>query len=300
MPAAGYFGGVLPGGWRFIPVVYAGLLVLMAAAVWLLAPRRDRCPGRGKSLADMAAPARQARVWEFSLHYVVVFGAYVALSAVLPKYYLDNFGPELAGKLGLGGELVADFAGINALKGEAYAAYMAANPVVKADLSYLIQWAGVLAAVCFVFPASLLRPLGGHLSDRLGAAPVMAGVFAAMLASGLLLSVPAAGLGVVGFTAALFVLGAGMGVGKASVYKMIPDRFPHAVGAVGGLVGLLGAVGGVLLPLAWRPLQARFGVPQVVFGALLGLTVLSAGWFAVGLSAGRVRRPAAVLEPVGA
>ena len=299
VPAAGYFGGLVPGGWRFIPVVYAGLLVLMAAAVWLLAPRQDRCPGKGKSLAEMAAPAKQASVWEFSLHYVVVFGAYVALSNVLPKYYLDNFGPELAGKLGLDAELVADFAGINALKGEAYTAYMAAHPVLKADLSYLIKWIGFLAAVCFVFPASLLRPLGGYLSDRLGAKPVMGVVFVAMLASGLVLSVPG-GLGVVGFTVALFVLGAGMGVGKASVYKMIPDRFPQAVGAVGGLVGLLGALGGVLLPLAWGPLQARFGVPQVVFAALLGLTVLSAGWFALGLSVGRVRRPAAVLEPVGA
>src|SRR5215471_13048910 len=26
VPAAGFFGGVVPGGWRFIPVVYAGLL----------------------------------------------------------------------------------------------------------------------------------------------------------------------------------------------------------------------------------------------------------------------------------
>jgi NNP family nitrate/nitrite transporter-like MFS transporter len=300
VPAAGFLGGAVPGGWRFIPVVYAGLLVLMAAAVWFGSPRPDRCPGQGRAFAEMAAPARQWSVWEFSLQYVVVFGAYVALSAVLPKYYLDTFGPELAVKLGLAPELVADFAAVNALKGDAYAAYMAAHPAVAADLGYLVKWVGFLAAVCFVFPASLLRPLGGYLSDRVGAKRVMVGVFVAMLASGLVLSLPGLGLGVVGFTAALFVLGAGMGVGKAGTYKMIPERFPNQVGAVGGLVGLLGALGGVLLPLSWGPLQARFGVPQVVFAALLGLTAASAAWFAVGVVRVRVWRPASSPLQVGA
>jgi NNP family nitrate/nitrite transporter-like MFS transporter len=36
------------------------------------------------------------RVWRFSLYYVVVFGAYVALAAWLPKYYVDVYGLELS------------------------------------------------------------------------------------------------------------------------------------------------------------------------------------------------------------
>jgi NNP family nitrate/nitrite transporter-like MFS transporter len=63
------------------------------------------------------------------------------------------------------------------------------------------------------------------------------------------------------------------------------------------LVGLLGAVGGVLLPLAWGPLRTQFGVPQVVFAALLALTVVSAAWFAVGLGLARARRPVPVPVP---
>ena len=152
---------------------------------------------------------------------------------------------------------------------------MAANPAVKADLDYLSKWIGILAAVCFVFPASLLRPVGGWLSDRYGARVVMVAVFWGMIASGVILTLPL-GLGVCGFTAALFVLGVGMGVGKAGVYKMIPTHFPREVGAVGGLVGLLGALGGVLLPLAWA------AVPGSTFAALLALTAASATWFAVG------------------
>jgi NNP family nitrate/nitrite transporter-like MFS transporter len=101
------------------------------------------------------------------------------------------------------------------------------------------------------------------------------------------------GLGVWGFTAALFVLGVGMGVGKAAVYKMIPEHFPRDVGAVGGLVGMLGALGGVLLPLAW------VAVPGSTFPALLVLTLLSAGWFTA--SAVRTRKGSRVpdVESIG-
>nr|WP_232068370.1 MFS transporter [Gemmata obscuriglobus] len=285
VPAAGFFGGVVPGGWRFIPVAYAGLLVLLALAVWFLSPREDRRPARGRPLSELMAPMKHARVWEYSLQYTVVFGAYVALSGVLPQFYYATYGKQLAVSFHLNEQLVSEFDTIKGLKGDAYTAHLNAHPVVKDDLNTLSKWIGLLAAVCFVFPASLLRPVGGWLSDKYGAARVMAAVFVAMLVAGLALVLPL-GLGVWGFTGALFMLGAGMGVGKASVYKMIPDHFPREVGAVGGLVGLLGALGGVLLPLAWA------AVPGSTFAALLTLTIISAMWFAAGLVL--ERKPAAV------
>ena len=42
------------------------------------------------------------------------------------------------------------------------------------------------------------------------------------------------------FTALVLVVGVATGVGKASVYKHIPDYFPSDVGVVGGIVGVLG------------------------------------------------------------
>jgi len=273
VPAAGFLDGLVPGGWRFVPVVYTSLLLLLAAAVWFLAPREDRTPARGRALSELVVPLKHSRVWEYSLHYTVVFGAYVALSSVLPQYYFDTYGRDLAARLALDQRLIADFDTIRGLKGDAFTTYTAANPQVKADLDHLTRWIGLLTAICFVFPASLLRPVGGWLSDRFSASGVMAAVFWGLIASGIVLSLPL-GLNVWGFTSALFLLGVGMGVGKASVYKMIPDHFPRDVGAVGGLVGLLGALGGVILPLAW------VAIPGSTFPALLVLSMLSAAWFA--------------------
>src|SRR5205814_5579977 len=123
--------------WRFVPVLYAVMLVVMAGVLWVAAPSPDRRPGSSRSVASMLAPLKVVRVWRFGLYYVVVFGAYVAFSLWLPNYYKTVFGLSLG----------------------------------KASL---------LTAL-FIFPASLLRPLGGWLSDRFGARPVTYLVFVIML-----------------------------------------------------------------------------------------------------------------------
>ncbi|MDT0164257.1 nitrate/nitrite transporter [Actinotalea sp. AC32] len=245
-------------GWRFVPLLYAGLLLAMAVAVWVGTPRQDRTPGRGRPLRSILAPLRDVRVWRFSLYYVVVFGAYVALSAWLPKYYVDVFDVPLA--------------------------------------------TAALLTALFIFPASLLRPLGGHLADRFGARVVMYGTFATMLvATGVLMmpygyivlrvspEVEPSGvrevlpyeLTVVTFTLLVLVVGVAMGIGKAAVFKHIPEYFPADVGAVGGLVGTLGALGGFFLPPMFAYLQAWTGMAQSTFFLLFVLTAVSAVWMHV-------------------
>ena len=54
------------------------------------------------------------------------------------------------------------------------------------------------------------------------------------------------------FTVLSLILGAVMGIGKAAVYKHIPDYFPNDVGVVGGIVGVLGGLGGFVCPVIFR------------------------------------------------
>ena len=255
VPAAGYLNGWIPGGWRFVPFLYGVLCLAMAATLWFVCPSEDRKPGAGRPLRELLLPLKQVRVWRFSLYYVIVFGAYVALSVWLPKYYVDVFGISLS----------------------------------KA----------ALLTALFIFPASLLRPLGGWLSDKFGARRVMYWVFGSMLLSLLLLSAPQGHIvlyvpekihssGQIEtmrfvmnptlFTTLVFIVGCGMGIGKAAVYKYIPEYFPKDVGAVGGLVGLLGALGGFFLPPLFAYAYKITGIPQTTFAILFLITLISFSW----------------------
>ena len=247
VPAAGYFGGWIPGGWRVIPLLYAGLLLLTAAAIVLLCPAKDPRPGKGRPMADLLRPLRFVQVWRFSLYYVVVFGAYVALSAWLPNYYVNTY-----------------------------------------DVS--LRTAALLTAI-FIFPASLLRPLGGWLSDLYGPRAVTYAVFTGMTLALLPLCLPRSvlPLSVTGFTVLTFLVAVGMGIGKASVYKYIPNYYPSDVGAVGGLVGLLGALGGFFLPKTFGWLGRETGFPQAAFLALLFLTAGCLAWLHLAVRGMRVR-----------
>ncbi len=255
VPVAGLVGGVVPGGWRFVPFLYGVSCVAMGVAIWVISPHHDHTPGAGRPLRELLRPLGEVRVWRFSLYYVVVFGAYVALSVWLPKYYMDVFG----------------------------------LPLSKA----------ALLTTLFIFPASLLRPLGGWLSDRIGARRIMYWVFGSMMLALTLLSAPnghivlyvpervAAGgeMSVARFvmnpwlfTALIVIVGCAMGIGKAAVYKYIPEYFPHDVGAVGGLVGLLGALGGFFLPPMFAYAYKFTGVPQTTFAILFLVTAASLLW----------------------
>jgi NNP family nitrate/nitrite transporter-like MFS transporter len=251
VPAAGFLGGVIPGGWRFVPFLYMVLLILMAIAAWLFTPHREIKPSGGRRLGSMLRPLKTVRVWRFSLYYVVVFGAYVALAAWLPKYYVDVYGLELT-------------------------------------------QAALLTAL-FIFPASLLRPFGGIASDRFGARKVMYWTFITMLiASGILMmpygyivlnrtdgstsEVLPWSVGVELFTLLVFIMGCAMGVGKAAVYKHIPEYFPNDVGAVGGLVGSLGALGGFFLPPLFAYASSWTGMPQATFFVVFLVTLVAAIW----------------------
>jgi len=62
------------------------------------------------------------------------------------------------------------------------------------------------------------------------------------------------------FTCLSLIVGAVMGIGKAAVYKHIPDYFPDDVGVVGGIVGVLGGLGGFVCPVVFGYLLRSTGL----------------------------------------
>lgn len=176
-----------------------------------------------------------------------------------------------------------------------YVALAAWLPKYYYDVYGLSLSTAALLTALFIFPASLLRPFGGYLSDRFGARKVMYYTFAAMLISSGILMMPYGhivlsrtdgssseilpwSVGPVLFTALVFIMGCAMGCGKAAVYKHIPEYFPNDVGSVGGLVGSLGALGGFFLPLLFAYTNAWSALPQSTFFVIFIVTLIAAVW----------------------
>lgn len=245
-----YFLGI-QGGWRLIPVIYAVLLVVVGILVVFIAPRPDRAPGTSQSIAEQLAPLKEVRVWRFSLYYVAVFGAYVALSAWLPKYYVDNFDVSLA-KAGL---LTATFifpaSFLRPLGG-----WMSDRWGARSTL--YITWAlMLLSSGILMMPNGFLTIVHADGSETQHLAYSM---------------------NVYVFAIFVFVLGCAMGIGKAAVYKYIPVYFPDNVGSVGGLVGMFGGLGGFFLPPLFAYTKAFSGFPSSTFFVIFLLTVVCAVW----------------------
>lgn len=80
------------------------------------------------------------------------------------------------------------------------------------------------------------------------------------------------------FTALVFVLGLAMGIGKAAVYRNIPDDFPTDVAVVGGIVGVIGGLGGWACPLLFGYLLGGWGIWTTCWLFFLALSVACLLW----------------------
>jgi NNP family nitrate/nitrite transporter-like MFS transporter len=96
-----------------------------------------------------------------------------------------------------------------------------------------------------VVSGSLMRPLGGWLSDRLGGYRLLLVLLgAAALSLGLVSTLPP--LAVV--VPLLFLTVGCLGMGNGAVFQLVPQRFAGRMGIITGVVGAAGGLGGFFLP----------------------------------------------------
>ena len=139
--------------------------------------------------------------------------------------------------------------------------------------------AGYLTAVV-AFCGSVVRPLGGHLADRLGGLRMLSALLLGISAAYLLVAtlpplallMPVASIGV-----------ACLGMGNGAVFQLVPRRFQPRIGVATGIIGACGGIGGFLLPNLLanaKALSGSFGPGFVVlavcaFAAFLMLRALA-------------------------
>jgi NNP family nitrate/nitrite transporter-like MFS transporter len=143
----------------------------------------------------------------------------------------------------------------------------------------------------FVLLAVVMRPLGGWLSDRIGAPAVLAGSFAFVITAALVQS-STPGLAASG-TAAFLVMAAALGAASGAVFALVARLAPAGtVGTVTGVVGAAGGLGGFIPPLVMGSIYGSTGRYTAGFYALafVAAAVLILDVTAVRAAATRVRR----------
>lgn len=118
-------------------------------------------------------------------------------------------------------------------------------PKLLQEIFHLTKEDAGLRVAGFVLVATLMRPLGGVLSDKYGGAKLLTVVFAgaALLALGLTQA------NIIPFTIGALGIAAFIGLGNGAVFKLVPQHFAKDTGTVTGLVGAIGGLGGFFPPL---------------------------------------------------
>jgi NNP family nitrate/nitrite transporter-like MFS transporter len=112
-------------------------------------------------------------------------------------------------------------------------------------------------AAGFALLAVVGRPLGGTISDRMGAERVLLVCFVTVGALALVLA--ATYDSIVPLTICCLTMAGALGLGMGAVFKLVPVWFPDNVGAVTGVVGAAGGLGGFFPPLVMGAVKSATG-----------------------------------------
>ncbi|MGB0120280.1 MAG: MFS transporter [Solirubrobacterales bacterium] len=140
-----------------------------------------------------------------------------------------------------------------------------------------------LRAAGFTVIATAARPLGGLLSDRIGAEKVLVVSFFGVGLDAVGLSWQAADPSVMPVTVMCLTLAFFLGLGSGAVFKLVPKEFPDSTGAATGIVGAAGGLGGFFPPLLLGVIKDSTGDFVLAFVMLVAFA-----WMCAGLAAGSI------------
>lgn len=165
-----------------------------------------------------------------------------------------------------------DLAALYAITFGGFVAFGVYLPTYLQEIYGLAAGDAAARAGGFILLATVARPVGGILSDRFRAPPVLATALAVVGVGAIAIAFE---LPIVPATVAFLTVAAGLGVGNGAVFALVGRRSPPAsVGAVTGFVGAAGGLGGFLPPLVMG------AVFQATASYTIGLMLLSTVAFA--------------------
>ncbi len=295
-------------GWKNLPMVYAAVLLAIGIS-FLIFSKNKKSEGASKSISESLSSLKSPRVWRFGVYYFLVFGCFVAYS----QWLLPNFMNVYQTTLVMGGMFATMFSLPSGVI-RAFGGYLSDKFGARKVMYWVLGSSAVFSAMLMIPKMDIVTDGPGILNGRKGtvtsvsATEVKVGEKAYPVKQKIEFvdeqaifptsnswqevvvkenqEVKKKELLVKGVTSIQFdanmwvyltlviLIGISWGIGKAAVYKHIPEYFPTQVGLVGGIVGMLGGLGGFFGPL--------------IFGFLLTLTGMwSSSWiFIFALSIG--------------
>ena len=285
-------------GWRNLPLVYGFALVAMGVLFFLLSTNK-KPDAEPKTLVQQLEPLKNVRVWRFGLYYFLVFGCFVAFSQWLVPYFVNVYYLPLvtAGFLAalfsfpsgviraVGGWLSDHFGGRRVMYWVLGSSMFLSFLLIVPKMEITSPGKGIMAErdglVTAVTPDEitvgdrsyplLRRPEQEAISDtQMLVFPTKSSWQEPAVQVGQMVKrreLVAKGVTKIYFQANVWIfavlvmlLGIVWGVGKAAVYKHIPEYFPNEVGVVGGMVGVLGGLGGFVSPIIFGYLLEGTGL----------------------------------------
>ncbi|WP_416353342.1 nitrate/nitrite transporter [Agrilactobacillus fermenti] len=131
-------------------------------------------------------------------------------------------------------------------------------------------WAAVFAAV-----ATLVRPIGGSIADKVNPMKLLQVLFTLMALTGLLMAFALDSLGL--FMTGIIVVAVLAGLGNGIVFKMVPFVSKGNTGTVTGFVGAIGGLGGYFPPLVMGVIKQQTGSYQIGFFLLVTVVLICWG-----------------------
>jgi MFS transporter, NNP family, nitrate/nitrite transporter len=248
-------GGAAAGLYLLLGIGLTMWLVLPVTIMLTLALMRYLTPRMVReNLAGQFVIFREKHNWVMTWLYTMTFGSFIGFSAAFPKLIQDIFGSLPDGSI---------------------------NPNAPNPLAY--AWLGPLVG-------SLVRPVGGWISDKWGGARVTQWDTVVMIAAALGVAhyIRLAGLSAtpeehfVPFLLLFLLLFTTTGIGNGSTFRMIPIIFePKMAGPVLGWTSAVAAYGAFIIPRVFGG-QISAGTPEYAlygFAAYYGSCLVVNWWF---------------------
>lgn len=281
-------------GWKLLPVIY-GLALLVIGVLFLVFAKNKKLEKSTKTIPQMLTTLKSPRVWRFGAYYFLVFGCFVAYS----QWLLPNFMNVYQTTLVMGG-LFATMFSLPSGVIRAFGGYLSDKFGARKVMYWVLSSSVILSALLMVPKMTVTTAGPGVMAGKKGIVTAVTANnvrigetdFAidtqkeAATGSTILPTkttwqevivkenqtvkkkeLIAKGVTSIKFDANMWVylvlvilIGISWGIGKAAVYKHIPEYFPTEVGVVGGMVGLIGGLGGFFGPIIFSYLLQFTGL----------------------------------------